>query len=83
MQIAKEVALWADFSMNYINLMISSSSLLSFIEHPGTRCYHSNIERLLKQKWERHSTELLSSLLWVAVHPPTKIQRVEKQRAIS
>lgn len=38
------------------SLMISSSSPLSFTEHPGTRHYHSNIERLFKQKWEKKTS---------------------------
>lgn len=81
LQITKEVALRADFSMNCINLMISSSFPFSFTEHPGTSHYHGNLERLFKQKWERDSTELASSLLQVAVSPPTKIQGMRREES--
>lgn len=61
LQIAKEVALWADFSVNCIthDLLLLP---LSFTEHPSTRRYYSNVEILFKQKWKRDSTELSTSL---------------------
>lgn len=62
LQITKEFALWAYFSMNCINLMISSSFPLSFTKHSSSRRYYSNVKRLFKQKWKRGSIELESSL---------------------
>lgn len=52
-QIGKEVALWADFSMNYITHDLLLLPKWKFTEHPDIRHYHSNVERLFKQKWKK------------------------------
>jgi len=57
-QIGKEVALWADFSMNYITHDLLLLPKWKFTEHPDIRHYHSNVERLFKQKMKERETAL-------------------------